>query len=330
MLRALPVLLLLSQASSASAAAWPSLETPAAGTPSSDDAALLVAVEHYVFVPAVPGASRNVEDWYAWLTRSRGIPASRVRLLRDAEATREQILAEAQAVAALGKPGAQVWVVFVGHGAPAPDGKDGLLVGADAQPTAVSLAARSVRQDELLGALLKGPQARTVAVIDACFSGKTAGGELVPSLQPLVPVVAAPTRALVLSAGKADQFAGPLPGLARPAFSYLALGALRGWGDANGDGKVTGEEVITFAREALQATVRDCIQTPEAVGPGAGEALVMGAKEKGPDLAAMAAAPRSELAFTSGVEYPGAAGGARRPAHHELEGHRAGGREAPR
>ncbi|MFA6315935.1 MAG: SUMF1/EgtB/PvdO family nonheme iron enzyme [Elusimicrobiota bacterium] len=33
----------------------------------------------------------------------------------------------------------------------------------------------------------------------------------------------------VLTAAKADQFAGSLPGTKRPAFSYLVLGGLRGW-----------------------------------------------------------------------------------------------------
>jgi hypothetical protein len=48
----------------------------------------------------------------------------------------------------------------------------------------------------------------------------------------------------VLSAGKGDQFAGPLPGLGRPAFSWLVLGALRGWGDADRDGTVTAREAV--------------------------------------------------------------------------------------
>ena len=47
-----------------------------------------------------------------------------------------------------------------------------------------------------------------------------------------------------------DSFAGPLPGGGRPAFSYLMLGALRGWADEDGDreiGDLAGEDLTNEA-----------------------------------------------------------------------------------
>jgi hypothetical protein len=83
-----------------------------------------------------------------------------------------------------------VWLVFIGHGAPAKSDKDGVPVGADAQQTTRSLQTRSIAQKELLSLLGKGDQGRTRLVVDACFSGRTSGGDaLATGAQPVVPVV---------------------------------------------------------------------------------------------------------------------------------------------
>jgi uncharacterized caspase-like protein len=106
-----------------------------------------------------------------------------VALLRDAEGTRESLLEAAAAAASRVGRGGTLWFIYIGHGAPAADGKEGVLVGADAQRSASSLYARSVRQSELFDLFEQGKQARTVAVLDACFSGQVGGGDaLVPGL----------------------------------------------------------------------------------------------------------------------------------------------------
>lgn len=107
-------------------------------------------------------------------------------------------------------------------------------------------------------------------------------------LQPLVPVINPHPTVTVMAAGSAQQFAGPLPGLDRPAFSYLALGALRGWGDADKNGAVTPREATDYARDALRLLVRDRQQTPEATGPDRNSPLFSGVTEAGPDLVNMA------------------------------------------
>lgn len=287
----------------AAPAAWPALGPPAtpAAAPATSDAALVVAIESYADVPKVPGALQNGEDWYAHLTRARGIPLAQVTLLRDRDATLEKLRRHAAEAAARVKPGGTLWIVFIGHGAPAKGGDDGLLVGWDAQQDPDSLYARSLPKRELLALAGKGAQARTVLVIDACFSGRTEGGApLVPGLQPLIPVAARAATAGVieLTAGGADQFAGPLPGVARPAFSYLVLGALRGWGDADRDGVVTSGEALDYTKDALGALLRDRSQTPQLAGER-GVALAKEAKERGPELSALAllrAAPASVAA----------------------------------
>lgn len=250
------------------------------------DAAVVIGIEDYLAVPDVPGARQNATDWYDWFVRARGLPPSRVRLLRDGEATREVVLDEVRRLGGQVGPDGALWVVFVGHGAPALDGRDGVLVGADAQPTARQLYDRSFARGELEAAAGGGHP--TVLLLDACFSGSVGGAPLVPGLQPLVPTWAVTSGgASVLVGAGAGQFAGPLPGLGRPAFSYLALGALRGWADADGDGAVTAREVESYTRETLAAVLVDRAQTPERAGPD----VVLGyGAEAAPDVAAHVAA----------------------------------------
>ena len=259
---------------------WPDLSAaPATAAEGANDAALIVGIEDYLFAPKVPGATRNATDWFTYLVDGRKVPLGQVKLLRDADATREGILGRAAEVSALVKPGGSVWVVFIGHGAPAADGKEGVLVGAAAQQKAESLYARSVRQSELAAALGGKP---TIMVLDACFSGRASGGQpLAAGLQPLILVHDLPAAsATLLTAGKSDQFAGPLPGLNRPAFSYLVLGAMRGWGDANGDGVVTAEEAVNYAAKALIVLPIGRTQTPELVTGSGSLALARQAVER--------------------------------------------------
>jgi sulfatase modifying factor 1 len=97
-------------------------------------------------------------------------------------------------------------------------------------------------------------------------------------------------KRMVLTAGRHDQYALPLPchKERRPAFSYLALGALRGWADGardnRRDGTVTAEELLTYVSKTLQTVdPRGRQQTPELVATAERQNLAQG-REAAPDL----------------------------------------------
>ncbi len=272
---------------------WPDLTTPmAARGGGAKDVAVIVGVEDYVFAPDIPGATTNAEAWYRHLITTRGVPAANVHLIRNDEATREEIRGAVEAASAAAEVGGNVWFVFIGHGAPSADGNDGLLVGADAQQTSQSLEARSLRRSDLL-ALLESSAGRPVVIIDACFSGRgTSGESLAQGLQPLrVAQLQAPASALVLTAAQSNQYAGSLPGKDVPAFSYLLLGAVRGWADEDADGRVTAEEAIRYSGGVMRSVIKGRTQSPDLGGPGG---VVLGsAVETGPDLAEIVLATAS-------------------------------------
>ena len=276
-----------------SSSSWPDLSTsPTGASEGANDAAVVIAIEDYAKVDDVLGAGKNANDWMTWLLNTRGVPAQRVMQARDGDASDLKIRELARRAAEAVQPGGTLWFVFIGHGAPSRDGADGLLVGADADRSADGIYARSVPRKDLLAALDTGAHAEAVVVLDACFSGQTpSGGPLVGGLQPLIPTSAftvAASRTVVLTAASSGEFAGALPGEARPAFSYLALGALRGWGDVRGnrDGFVSASEVRDYALGALNLTVTGRSQTPSILGADAPltKALDLG----GPDLSALA------------------------------------------
>ena len=138
----------------AQAPSWPPIDDAIAATGGGDgDAAVVVGVSDYYKLPKIDGAADNASAWSQYLTQVRKVPSSRVVTLRDDDATKERILSSARTMAEQVKPGGTLWFVFIGHGAPAPSGNDGLLLGADTQPDGESLAARGVLQEELLAIL---------------------------------------------------------------------------------------------------------------------------------------------------------------------------------
>ncbi len=286
----LPLVVLASQAH---AADWPDLSTsPRGPAQGAEDAAVLIGIEDYPFVEDVAGAGANVDAWMAWLKNGRGVPLSRMQVVRDRDANARRIR---EAIASASRevgPTGTLWFVFVGHGAPSRDGKDGLLVGANADRTAEGIYYESVPRAEVVASIGASRAARALAVIDACFSGQSGSGQaLVSGLQPLVPtalLAEAPAKVTVLTAAGSGEFSGPLPGVARPAFSYLALGALRGWADVdggNGDGSVSASEVLAWTKGALVATVRGRTQTPSLLGKDAALSEVI--DRAPPDLLAL-------------------------------------------
>lgn len=267
---------------------WPAIDGPAGGVADGQrDAALIIAIEDYAHAPNIPGARKNGEDWYTYLRKVRGVPLESIKLLRNEEAAREDIEDALASAVSTVKPGGTFWLIFIGHGAQAPRSGDALLLGADARKTARSIARRSVTRRAVLTAVSRGRQARGVVLLDSCFSGKSSSGaDLAPGIQPALAAKrpAVFPNLMVVTAARGDQFAGALPKGTRPAFSYLMLGALRGWADADRNGQVTVAEAFGYVKRTLRVLVTDRLQTPELHGAVPGAVLAAGTRERGPSL----------------------------------------------
>lgn len=295
------------------ASAWPALEQEFAASTDYEgarDRAVIVAVERYQNLSKVEGAVANGRAWRRFLTSALNIPHRHIIELFDSEAQDYKIRDVVSESAKKVKPGGRLWFVFIGHGAPSrhdAEGsreKDGLLVGFDAGDDAEGLEKRSVRRSDLMLTLgsRSAENVSGVAILDACFSGKSSAGDLVEGLMPMVVVSKyAPRSVVVMTAARGNEFAGPLPGTKRPAFSYLVLGGLRGWADANRDGRVTAREVVDYAEETLNNELRGSrLQHPTLEGASEDTVLTHG-KEPAPE-AAPAELPDQQLMASTDLQ----------------------------
>lgn len=286
----------------------------AAGLPSIDDAlrtgatatadtAVVIGVEDYAFVQDVPYAQRDANAFYDFLVYTRGVPSSQVRLL-DNGASKEQIEAAISTAGTEVGAGGTVWVYFAGHGAADPSTGERVLLGDDVKQDPTAFVSRSVSVADVK--ILAGIDGGAVnLIVDACYSGLGRGGdELLAGKRFLVPAYASAPKAgnLEWNAASGDQLSGPLHPVRHGAFTYLAIGALRGWADGEisgtPDGQVTAEEAHLYVKGALRS-LQITDQTPEMSVESSGERVLVKSDklELGPELDARLAtggAPKPE------------------------------------
>ena len=132
--------------------------------------------------------------------------------------------------------------------------------------------------------LKKNEDIEAIAIMDACFSGTTPENEPLNVVTETLPAKdLAYERLSLLMFNKMDGCLGEIPNLRRNPFSYLALGALRGWGDVDFDGQITMQEMLGYVNKVFSIVTperpRDSIlisDTPNFV--------MSKAQEEGPDL----------------------------------------------
>lgn len=282
---ALVLVSLLGSTARSQAPSWPELQATRQTGGGEKDAALIIGVEDYIFLPDVPGATANADAWETWLLQSRKVPF--VVTLRNSEATKARILSNVRAAATEVKKGGTLWLIYIGHGAPSRDGRDGLLLGADTQPDIDSLADRGVSQTEVSSILEASSAANRIAVFDACFSGSAHGttAPLVPGTMSVTPNRPAHTGGGITRLSSSDSFAGPLPRSARPAFSYLLLAGLEGWADEDASRTTTIEESFRFARRTMQLALKQSDRLPSLTGPTPTTSFAI--IEEAPELSAL-------------------------------------------
>jgi hypothetical protein len=161
------------------------------------------------------------------------------------------------------------------------------------------VTARGLSRTAIVTALQRGKQKHTLVVLDACFSGLAPDGqqELVPQMMATVPLKRLVTTAAVTVLSSSATAAGPLPGRREPAFSSLLLGAVRGWGDENGDATVDVDEAFSFVEQRLVGLVRDRDQRPSRSGPSF--VLATGARERAPSFQSVAVARDEQTSSTT-------------------------------
>ena len=141
--------------------------------------ALLIGIDAYQSVSPLNGPVNDANDMAAFLVERAGFQQSDLRILLNAEATRDNILAEIEAWLIEGtKPGDDVLLYFSGHGFQQPDldgdetdNLDETLVPVDVRVDEGRMVRGMITDDDIAALLDRLADRRTYVFVDACHSG---------------------------------------------------------------------------------------------------------------------------------------------------------------
>ena len=239
--------------------------------PRPDDVAVIIGNADYASngkdIPSIPTAAKDAAAVRRYVVEALGVREENVIWLPNATGSKfaEVFGHEREHRGRLFnyvKAGrSRVFVYFSGHGAPAGDDRQAMLVPSDA--SASHLALTGYPLSLLYANLGKIPATSITVVLDACFSGTSPSGSLVPSASPLniaPKFPAIPSKMTVISAGTAEQMASwEEDGSYGLLTKYYLLG-MSGEADAapfgNGDGKVSDEELEAYLKEKVTYLAR--------------------------------------------------------------------------
>jgi hypothetical protein len=176
----------------------------------------VVAVERRGAHPHLAGVRVSGEDWVRFFPNVLGVPSERVTALFDAAATRSTISSALRATVTRVAPGGRLWFVAIGYAV--------------------------VDEADIASAAAATP-AQVISVLDVVPESAAALAR--PATSPTRPGALPPITFSLASPI-------PLPGASRPALSYLLMGALRGWGDRDHDGRVTAWETAAYVDITLR------------------------------------------------------------------------------
>lgn len=266
----------------------------------SADAAVVIGIEDYAFLPDVPFAERDAWAVSATLSASVGVPRGKVHVLVDNPSREQMLAAVTEAADSIGDDGT-VWVYFAGHGAADPASGERILLGVDAQAERDAFASRGISVDAIERAAIAGG-ADVFLLIDACFTGKGRDGDaLVPGARMVIPTSwSTPSGMTEWSATQPSQWASPLEDAQHGAFTYAVLGAMRGWADGYTDGQPDGVVTTDEAHAYVERTLRDLgVRNQQPSYTGSDRLLVSGSLEAAPDLRPSARVPTVNLPPTA-------------------------------
>jgi hypothetical protein len=231
-----------------------------------DDVAVIIANSNYTKlgkdIPNVTPAYNDAENIKKYFIESLGIREGNIIYLKDAtgaqltEVFGNEKNHKAQLFNWVRPNKSNVHIYYAGHGAPASKDGSAYLVPSDAKSQTIEFSGYLLTN---LYRNLNKIRARSVTVIlEACFSGFSQGGAVLPKSSGIMVVAKEPTvpsNVRVISAGAADQMASWEEDGSQSLFTKYFLKGMSGEGDkkpyGNGDGKVEDTELKKYLDDTM-------------------------------------------------------------------------------
>lgn len=236
---------------------------PVARESRDDVFALVIANEHYQDVACVDNAINDGEVVAAYCRTALGLPEKNVRLVKDATLgnIKREINLMRQIAGAYGGKAAFL-VYYAGHGVPDELTRGAYLLPVDGFAADISTC---YSLSDLYAVLGEMPSAKTIVLLDACFSGATRQGGTLASARGVAirPKVCVPGgNTLVIASASGDETAYSYKEKGHGMFTYFLLKKIKEKG-----GGVKLGELVEYVRDnvsRLSLVVNGKSQTPTA------------------------------------------------------------------
>ena len=237
-----------------------------------DAVAVVIGISKYESkdIPSVDYAKKDAMTVKEYLIKTLGFKEKNVAEFYDEKATSTKLKSyfnRLKNLVAAGK--ADVFVFYSGHGVP--ESNEAYFAPYDLDPADIKTTGYAMKD---LYKQMEGIKAKSITiVIDACFSGKSAGGSLIKSASPVYFDISNPLltvrNSVVFTSSTGKQISNWYDKKQHGLFTYYFLQGLRGKADTNNDGKITAEELEKHLIKHVPEQARILYnreQMPEVVG----------------------------------------------------------------
>ena len=227
-----------------------------------DDIAVIISNANYKElgkdIPNVNPAYADAEGIKQYFMEAKGIKEGNIIYLKDA--TGSQLLGvfgnkedyRGQLFNYIKPHKSNVYVYYVGHGAPSGPKGSAYIIPSDANAQTLSFSGYPL--STLYSNLGKLPAKTVTVILEACFSGASQAGSLFSKSSPVIPTATAsfiPKNVKVIAAGSETQMASWEEDSSHSLFTKYFLKAMSGEGDANEDGKVSDNELKEYLSDTM-------------------------------------------------------------------------------
>jgi len=231
------------------------------------DVAVIIGNKNYKAIPGVPDidyADRDARIMKEYLQRTFGFKPENIIYAEDAtfakfnEIFGSERNPRGRLYNFIKENVSEVFIYYVGHGAPDIDTKDAYFVPVDANPQFIT--SNGYRLETFYNNLSRLPAKRITVVLDACFSGNSGKGLIFKNISPLVRQVKkdikTPVNAVIMTSAAMDQVSTWYPEKRHSLFTYYFLKGIQGDADANKDSIITVHEMKTYLNEHVPYMAR--------------------------------------------------------------------------
>ena len=226
-----------------------------------DDIAVIIGNANYKKqgkdIPNVNPAYADSEGIKQYFMKAKGVREGNIIYLKDA--TNAQLLSvfgnekshKGKLFNYIKPKKSNVYVYYVGHGAPGEEG-DAYLVPTDTDSQTIQFTGYQL--STLYSNLGKLPAKSVTVILEACFSGGSQTGSLISKASPIIITpkkTMIPANVKVIAAGSERQMASWEEDSSHSLFTKYFLKAMSGEGDANKDGKVSDAELKEYLSDTM-------------------------------------------------------------------------------